>query len=146
MLDGGFPPGAFNYWKSAFLAGLSDKSIRTMIDSFARCPTPMGQLLLERFHGAVTRVGVTDTAFPLRTAGYNLLVLSQWADPKDNTACTAWARDSYAAMQSFMGGGRSVNYLSATMNRATWLPLPMGRTTAGLQRSSSNMIPTTSSA
>jgi FAD/FMN-containing dehydrogenase len=111
MLDAGYPAGALNYWKSAFLAGLSDEAIRTMIDCFARCPTPMGQLLLEHFHGAVTRVGVTDTAFPHRTAGYNLLVLSQWADPKDNAACTAWGRDSYAAMQSFMGGGRYVNYL-----------------------------------
>ncbi len=111
MLDAGYPPGALNYWKSAFLSGLSDEAIRTMIDCFARCPTPMGQLLLEHFHGAVTRIGVTDTAFPHRTAGYNLLVLSQWADLKDNTACTAWGRDSYAAMQSFMGGGRYVNYL-----------------------------------
>ncbi len=111
MLDAGYPPGALNYWKSAFLSSLSDEAIRTMIDCFAQCPTPMGQLLLEHFHGAVTRVGVTDTAFPHRAAGYNLLVLSQWADPKDNAACTAWGRDSYAAMQSFMGGGRYVNYL-----------------------------------
>ena len=105
MLDGGYPRGALNYWKSTFLAGLSDEAIRTMIDCFAQCPTPMGQLLLEHFHGAVTRVGVTDTAFPHRDGGYNLLVLSQWADPKDNDACTAWARDSYAAMQPFMGAG-----------------------------------------
>ena len=111
MLDAGYPPGALNYWKSAFLSSLSDEAIRTMIDCFGQCPTPMGQLLLEHFHGAVTRVGVTDTAFPHRAAGYNLLVLSQWADPKDNAACTAWGRNSYAAMQSFMGGGRYVNYL-----------------------------------
>jgi FAD/FMN-containing dehydrogenase len=111
MLDAAYPPGALNYWKSNFLAGLSDEAIRTMIDCFAQCPTPMGQLLLEHFHGAVTRVGVTDTAFPLRTAGYNLLVLSEWMDPKDNQACISWARTSHAAMQPFMGGGRYVNYL-----------------------------------
>jgi FAD/FMN-containing dehydrogenase len=111
MLDAAFPRGALNYWKSSFLAGLSDEAIRTMIDCFARCPTPMGSLLLEHFHGAVTRVGVTDTAFPLRAAGYNLLVLSQWMDPKDNEACISWARTSHAAMQPFMGGGRYVNYL-----------------------------------
>ena len=43
--------------------------------------------------------------------GYNLLVLSQWMDPNDNNACIAWARNSYAAMQPFMGSGRYVNYL-----------------------------------
>ena len=111
MLDAAYPPGALNYWKSAFLSSLSDEAIRMMIDCFAQCPTPMGQLLIEHFHGAVTRVGVTDTAFPHRAEGYNLLVLSQWMDPNDNKACLAWGRDSYAAMQSFMGSGRYVNYL-----------------------------------
>jgi FAD/FMN-containing dehydrogenase len=111
MLDAAYPPGALNYWKSAFLSSLSNEAIRMMIDCFAQCPTPMGQLLIEHFHGAVTRVGVTDTAFPHRAEGYNLLVLSQWMDPNDNKACLAWGRDSYAAMQSFMGSGRYVNYL-----------------------------------
>lgn len=111
MLDDAYPRGALNYWKSNFLARLSDEALRTMIDCFAQCPTPMGQLLLEHFNGAVTRIGVTDTAFALRGEGYNLLVLSEWMDAKDNDACVAWARNSYAAMRPFMGSGRYVNYL-----------------------------------
>jgi FAD/FMN-containing dehydrogenase len=67
--------------------------------------------LLEHFHGAVTRVGVTDTAFPHRALGYNLLVLSEWTDPKDNHACIHWARDTYTAMNRFVGSNRYVNYL-----------------------------------
>jgi FAD/FMN-containing dehydrogenase len=74
MLDAAYPKGALNYWKSSFLTQLSDDAIDTMIDCFGRCPTPMGQLLLEHLHGAVTRIGVTDTAFPHRSEGYNLLV------------------------------------------------------------------------
>ncbi len=97
MLDAGFPKGALNYWKSSFLARLSDDAIDTMIDCFARCPTPMGQLLLEHFHGAATRVGVGDTAFPHRADGYNLLVLSEWMDPAKTDRCIAWARKTYAA-------------------------------------------------
>ena len=111
MLDAAFPRGALNYWKSSFLASLPDEALRTMIDCFAECPTPMGQLLLEHFHGAVTRIGVTDTAFPHRSEGYNLLALSEWLDPKDNDACTAWARRSYDAMRPFMSSARYVNYL-----------------------------------
>ncbi|HEY0181483.1 MAG TPA: FAD-binding oxidoreductase [Rhodopila sp.] len=111
MLDDAYPYGALNYWKSSFLTTLSDDAIRTLIDCFAECPTPMGQLLLEHFHGAVTRVGVSDTAFPHRSEGYNLLVLSEWLDPRDNEACIAWARRSYAAMDSFVGPSRYVNYL-----------------------------------
>ena len=111
MLDAAYPRGALDYWKSNFLSSLSDDAIRTMIDCFAKCPTPMGQLLLEHFHGAVTRVGVAHTAFPHRAPGYNQLVLSEWMNPNDNNACIAWARDSYTAMQPFMGSGRYVNYL-----------------------------------
>ena len=111
MLDGGYPRGALNYWKSSFLATLSDDAIRAMIDCFARCPTTMGQLLLEHFHGAVTRIGPTDTAFPHRSPGHNLLVLAQWTDRRQNAECIAWARDSYDSMQAFMGAGRYVNYL-----------------------------------
>ena len=113
MLDGAYPRGALNYWKSSFLGRLDDDAIRTMIDCFRECPTPMGQLLLEHFHGAVTRVGVADTAFPHRAEGYNMLVLSEWTDPRQTEACTAWARDSFTALRPYMGAGRYVNYFDA---------------------------------
>jgi len=113
MLDAAYPKGALNYWKSSFLSQLSDDAIDTMIDSFAQCPTPMGQLLLEHFHGAATRVGVTDTAFPHRSEGYNLLVLGEWMERADNDRCIAWARDTYSRMKPFMAAGRYVNYLAA---------------------------------
>src|SRR5262249_28762580 len=100
-----------NYWKSSFLSALSDDAIETMIDCYARCPSPMSQLLLEHLHGAAVRVGVGDTAFPHRTPGFNLLVLGQWMDPADSERCTAWVRETFEAMQPFLASGRYVNYL-----------------------------------
>jgi FAD/FMN-containing dehydrogenase len=111
MLDAAYPKGALNYWKSSFLARLTDDAIDTMIECFARCPTPMGQLLLEHFHGAATRVGVSDTAFPHRVDGYNLLVLSEWMEPANTDRCIAWARKTYSEMEPFVASGRYVNYL-----------------------------------
>ena len=111
MLDAGYPKGAFNYWKSTFLRQLSDDAIDTMIACFARCPTPMGQLLLEHVHGAATRVGVEETAFPHRARGYNFLVLSQWMDPATTDRSIAWARETYHEMEPFAAAGRYVNYL-----------------------------------
>jgi FAD/FMN-containing dehydrogenase len=111
MLDASYPKGAFNYWKSTFLRQLSDDAIETMIACFARCPTPMGQLLLEHVHGAAVRVGIGETAFPHRTDGYNFLVLSQWMDSAMTDRCVAWARETYAAMEPFAAAGRYVNYL-----------------------------------
>jgi FAD/FMN-containing dehydrogenase len=111
MLDASYPKGALNYWKSSFLAELSDDAIDTMIESFARCPTPMGQMLLEHFHGAATRVPVSDTAFPHRAGGYNFIVISQWIERANTDRCIAWARQSYAQMKPFLASGRYVNYL-----------------------------------
>lgn len=112
MLDAGYPKGALNYWKSSFLSQLSDDAIDIMIESFARCPTPMGQLLIEHFHGATTRVSAVDTAFPHRSEGYNYLVLAEWMDPATTDRSIAWARESYAAMEPFFGAGRYANYLA----------------------------------
>jgi FAD/FMN-containing dehydrogenase len=111
MLDAAYPKGALNYWKSSFLSQLSDTAIDVMIENFARCPTPMGQLLLEHFHGAPTRVGVTDTAFPHRAEGYNFLVLGEWMAQADTDRCVAWAKQTYAEMEPFFAAGRYVNYL-----------------------------------
>jgi len=111
MLDDGFPAGALNYWKSSFLTELSDAAIDTMLARFATCPSPMSSLLVEHVHGAMTRVGVSETAFPHRRAGYNFLVVSQWVDPKDNARNLAWARQTYDSMQPHCAAGRYVNYL-----------------------------------
>ncbi len=111
MLDANYPKGALNYWKSNFLAELSDAAIGTMIECFDRCPTIMGQLLIEHIHGVAARVGVSDTAFPHRRTGYNFLVLAQWTAPGDTSRCIAWARETYDRMQPFFASGRYVNYL-----------------------------------
>ena len=111
MLDANYPRGALNYWKSNFLMELSDAAIATMIECFARCPTPMGQLLLEHIHGAATRVGAGDTAFPHRQEGYNFLILAQWMQPNDTSRCISWTRETYESMRPFFASGRYVNYL-----------------------------------
>lgn len=111
MLDAAYPKGALNYWKSSFLSDLTEGAIDALIECFARCPSPMSQLLIEHFHGAVSRVGVSETAFPHRSVGYNLVVLSEWMDHTDTDRCIAWASDSYTAMTPFLAPGRYVNYL-----------------------------------
>lgn len=111
MLDAGYPKGALNYWKSGFLADLSDEVIDVLIEQFSRCPSPMSGMILEFFHGAVTRVSVTDTAFPHRTSGYNLAIVSQWRSPGETDANVAWARETFAALEPHMAGAAYVNYL-----------------------------------
>ena len=113
LFDAGFPRGALNYWKSNFLATLDDAAIDAMIARFAVAPSPMSGLLLEHFHGAATRVGSTDTAFPHRSVGYNFLAVGEWVDPAATSANVAWTRGAYDAMAPHFAGGRYVNYLNA---------------------------------
>jgi FAD/FMN-containing dehydrogenase len=111
MLDAGHPKGALNYWKSGFLKELKQDVIEVLIEQFSVCPSSMSSLLIERYHGAATRVGLEETAFAHRSPGYNLAIVSQWADPKDSEANIAWARDTYTAVNPHMSSGVYVNYL-----------------------------------
>jgi FAD/FMN-containing dehydrogenase len=113
LFDTGFPRGALNYWKSSFLATLADGAINTMIERFADAPSPMSGLLLEHFHGAATRVGPTDTAFPHRTVAHNFLAVAEWLEASATQANVAWARDTYAALAPHFASGRYANYLNA---------------------------------
>src|SRR5688572_31862014 len=111
ILDDGFPTGSYNYSLSSFTRGLPDELIDTAVARFASAPSPMMAILFEHFHGAVTRVGATETAVPHRDEGWNLLLPSVWIEPDDTAASVAWTRDTFAALQPHLGRGRWLNYL-----------------------------------
>ena len=46
LVDAAFPKGALNYWKSSFLASLSDEVIDAVIDWYARVPSPMSGIVI----------------------------------------------------------------------------------------------------
>ena len=71
----------------------------------------MSEIYLEHMHGAATRVGVSDTAFPFRSRSYNFVIASQWMNAAEDEQCIGWTRETYAALQPFVGHGRYVNYL-----------------------------------
>jgi FAD/FMN-containing dehydrogenase len=113
LLDASLPKGALNYWKSQFLVELTDASIKALVECYEACPSPMSQIVIEDFHGAASRVPVDQTACAMRIKGFNVVLISQWNDPKQTGQCVAWCKDSYAAMQPFFGTTRYVNYLDA---------------------------------
>jgi len=112
LLDGGYPTGSLNYWKSGFLAELSDAAIGEMLERFAVCPSPMTAMLLEHFHGAVARVPVDATAVPHREPGHNFAITSVWTDPATTEDNIAWTGETFEAMEPFLIGRRYVNYFS----------------------------------
>jgi hypothetical protein len=117
LSDGGYPKGAFNYWKSAFLSDLSDAAMEIMVDAMRRCPSPMSGLGIVPYLGAVARVEVAATAFAHRAPGYSLLIVSQWTDPRDTEPNVAWARETFDALGPAMAGRSYVNNLTAEDGR-----------------------------
>ena len=111
LLDSGFPDGSLNYWLSSFTHGLPDGLIDIAVERFASVPSPMTSILFEHFHGAVTRVGPTETAVPHRDEAWNLLIPSVWTDPDDNDVNIGWSRETFAALRPYFGSGRWLNYL-----------------------------------
>jgi FAD/FMN-containing dehydrogenase len=106
-------PGALNYWKSAFFSELSDPAVEVLTSAFERAPSQLCALIIEEFHGAVTRVAATATAYPHREPGYNLLLISQWTTPANTEAGIAWARETFDALSPYMADRSYMNYLSA---------------------------------
>jgi hypothetical protein len=113
LLDAAFPKGALNYWKAHFLRDFSDDAIDAIVSGFEACGFPMSQMVIEHFHGAASRVPIADTACALRVDGFNVVVASQWQEPKDTDGATNWCRSTYKAIEPFFGTTRYVNYLEA---------------------------------
>ena len=112
ILDDGFPTGSLNYWLSSFTDGLSDALIDAAVDRFKSIPSPMSGILFEHFHGAVTRIGATETAVPHREPGWNLLLPSVWLDPAETEANVTWTRATHAALRQHLSDRRWLNYLA----------------------------------
>jgi FAD/FMN-containing dehydrogenase len=111
LSDAGFPFGLLNYWKSAFLADLSDEAIDAAVDCAAGAPSPRSFSVIEHLGGAVARVDAGATAFAHRDRRFNFSILSIWEDPAATEANVAWARRYWEAMRPFAADAVYVNYL-----------------------------------
>jgi FAD/FMN-containing dehydrogenase len=111
LLDAGYPTGSLNYWLSSFARGMTDELIDTAVARFASVPSPMTAILFEHFHGAVTRVGATETAVPHREPGFNVVLPSVWTDAAATDANVDWTRETFRALGPLLTGGRWLNYL-----------------------------------
>jgi hypothetical protein len=118
LSDGGYPRGAYNYWKSAFLRDLSDAALEIMLDAMRRCPSPMSGMGIVPYLGAVARVEASATAFAHRAPGYSLLIVSQWTDPRDTGPNITWARETFDALRPCMTRRSYVNNLTAEDGKA----------------------------
>jgi FAD/FMN-containing dehydrogenase len=112
MADFLWPKGLYGYWKSSFLKSLSDGAMDTILDFYAKSPSPRTVVVVEHDgDGAWSRVPEVATAFGHRNWPYNFLVTTMWTDPKDSEANIGWTREFWEAMKPFLAEAAYVNYL-----------------------------------
>ena len=113
MFDPFFPPGRLTYVKSNFIRALDGDSIRAIAEFAGRSPSPFSFApFVEHWHGAATRVGVADTAFPHREHTYNLMFWSNWESPSETEKNVQWTRTSWNALRPLLVEGSYGNYVS----------------------------------
>jgi FAD/FMN-containing dehydrogenase len=126
MFDPFFPPGRLTYVKSSFVRTLNDEVIEILAKYANSRPSPYSFApALEHWHGAATRVAVTETAFPHRQSSYNFMAWSNWENPSDSEKNIRWTRECSSAMGPYLVAGSYVNYVSdegETSARAAYGP------------------------
>jgi berberine-like enzyme len=111
LLDAAVPDGNQNYWKSAFIKGLSDETIETIVGYAKQVTSPLTVVILEQYGGAIGRIPSDATAFAPREAEYDLGILSQWSDPSESSRHVSWTREFSEAMSPFTTGAYLLNFL-----------------------------------
>jgi len=101
MIDGVAPFGLRSYWKAQFLRELPDNAIDEFLSFAETSVSPRSLAILEHAHGAVSRVPAEATAFPTRTAPYDLVVIAAWTDAAEDQPNIAWTRSFHAGMEAW---------------------------------------------
>ena len=95
-----------------FLAGMGEEVIAHFSRAVMDAPAEASAVWND-FHGAVTRVPLDATAFPLRRRGFDLFISVPWHTPEQRTAAIAWSSGLADALRP-SAAGVYVNNLNET--------------------------------
>ena len=82
-------PPSYEEHCSGFFAELDEQRIEIFAHAFSSAPFPV-ECFLVHLHGAVSRVPVAATAFPLRRTGITFDVSAPWKPPDGQRAASEW--------------------------------------------------------
>lgn len=111
MLDGAFPYGRQNYWKSSFVEAMTDGAIESIVEHARSMPSPFSVILIQDVHGVARRVPNDATAFAHRDAPHSIAILSSWENQADNQRNIGWTRTFFDALQDHVMVRAYVNEL-----------------------------------
>ena len=109
-VDALFPDGGRYYWKSHFIDDMTDELIDALVALDAERPTPESVIMIRTLGGAIGRLADDDTAYPHRSASFNVSIDASWHDPALDTAAIGWARATWDALAPYATGGVYLNF------------------------------------
>lgn len=112
MLDKGQPDGKHYYWKSEYMAGLSEGAIDTAIEHGKTIPSPETRVAMFQLGGALKDWDEMSSAASHRNAEFIFAINSGWSDPADSEGQIAWTRDFWQAIRPHSSGGSYINFLN----------------------------------
>jgi hypothetical protein len=118
LFDASQPAGRSYHVKGGGIKALSDGVIEALVDSAEGMTSPYSQILMMQVHGAATRVGESETAFPYREEHLEILHVAAWEPEAADKPLPAgekhvqWMRQSWKALQPFASQRTYVNFLA----------------------------------
>ena len=110
FVDAAFPAGRHYYSKTRSFQQLDDELIETLIEYSRSRTSPFTQMMFQHVHGAVCRVGATETAFALREEHYALHLTAAWEEGEASPHI-AWLRACWAALEPFATREAYLNFM-----------------------------------
>ena len=104
------PDGVRAYMKSHFADALDDDAVATLVECDESRPTPESLIVIRTLGGAIARFNADESAYPHRSATYNISIDTFWAEPGLDDTAIRWARSTWDAMKPFSTGGVYVNF------------------------------------
>jgi FAD/FMN-containing dehydrogenase len=105
-----FPAGGRYYMKSHFMDDLGADVIAVLLSADALRPTRESLFAIRTLGGAIARVGKDESAFPHRSATFNVSIDAGWSDPALDKTAIGWARQAWSALAPYATGGVYVNF------------------------------------
>jgi FAD/FMN-containing dehydrogenase len=126
MLDGMEPKGHHYYWKTEYLAGLTNEFLDTFRDNALKVTSALSESIVIHLAGELNERAHDDGAVGNRDARYMTAFAGQWPAGAPDDPHVAWVRQAWKSIQPLSTGGNYLNFQTADEDeervRATYGP------------------------
>jgi hypothetical protein len=113
QIDAYTPKGRYYYNQTQSLKGFQSETIEVLLEQGLPFSSPFSLIEFNQFHGAASRVGVSETAFALRQDHLLFLAIAAWEpqSPDEEKRHIQWAQNLSQALAPYAFKGGYINSL-----------------------------------